>query len=415
MSKNGCHSGNPVVFEAQGIKVHAGGTNRQGGWHVMSPMPDVALGPLGVIRSTKTRDIMPQGWSCSDKVSVGQAPIIIEIDWPDYNVPSNLSREWWLAFVEDCVSKGVKSISTQCMGGHGRTGVQLCILAHMLGATAQSDAYSLIKWVRERFCEHAVEAKCQQDYIATVCQIPAGASAIAVKNHNPWAGQNFSDDLMFTEAELSAQKRFEEKTKAKKKKKHTPKTKYDSPIRKGWSLTYSEDALDWEWRRTWADDMEAPCRYSGGKVVQADASLMDGRDLVPCLGSGREWHPIEMATTADSNVFLADEMGLKVRREKNGEASILIGRTYHPSWFVKYHEGTFMSWLKYYDEVLNDKSSRKASKKKKDDLPSFKKKNQRTLSDFTDDGDIMFDDEYEDWAFDTPKRETNDEIESEEL
>ncbi len=416
MNKNGCHTGNPVVFEAQGIKVHAGGTNRQGGWHVMSPMPDVALGPLGVIRSTKTRDVMPQGWGCSDKVSIGQAPIIIEIDWPDYNIPNNLGREWWLAFVEDVKSKGVKSISTQCMGGHGRTGVQLCILAHMLGATSQSDAYSLIKWVRERFCEHAVEAKCQQEYIAEMCQIPVGKSSIAVQSHNPWAGQNFSDDLMFTEAELNAQKKFEQKTKAKKNK-HTPKTKYESPIRKGWTLCFSKDALDWEWRRTRADDMEEPCRFSGGKVIQADESLMEGRNLVPCLGSGRQWHPIEMATDAESNVFIAEEMGMKTKKKKDGGTSILLGRTWVASWFVKYHKGTFMSWLKYYDEVLH----KKASKKQKDKLPSFKKQNQRTLSDFTDDGDFMFDDEYQDWAFDpdvedkVPERETNDEIESEEL
>ena len=57
MSKKDCHSGNPVVFEAQGIKVHAGGTNRSGGWHVMSPMPDVAMGPLGVMRSARTRAV----------------------------------------------------------------------------------------------------------------------------------------------------------------------------------------------------------------------------------------------------------------------------------------------------------------------------------------------------------------------
>ena len=94
-----------------------------------------------------------------------------------------------------------------------------------------------------------------------------------------------------------------------------------------------------------------------------------------------------------------------------------MGRTWVASWFVKYHKGTFMSWLKYYDEVLHSK----ASKKQKDESPSFKKKNHRTLTDFTDDGEVMFDDEYQDWAFDpdvedkVPERETNDEIESEEL
>lgn len=419
MSKQGCHTGNPVVFEAQGIKVHAGGTNRQGGWHVMAPMPDVAMGPLGVIRSARTRDIMPQGWSCSEKVSIGQTPVLIEIEWPDYNIPSNLGREWWLSFVEDAKSKGIKSISTQCMGGHGRTGVQLCILAHMLEAVALPDAGSLIKWVRERYCEHAVEAKCQQDYIAEMCQIPVGESAISVANANPWGGQNFTNDFTFTEDELNAQKKFEAKSRAKK----TPsKQKYESPIRKGWTLTFSEDALNWEWRRTRNDDMEAPCRYSGGKVVQADDSLMEDRDLVPCLGTATQWHPIEMATDAESNAFLAKEMGLKVKTELDDGTSILIGRTWHPTWFVKYHKNEFISWLKYYDEVLIGK--KKATKKADDKRPSFKKEKQRTLSDFTDDGVMKYEDQYEDWSYNPDiedegkkesKRQSNEEIESEEL
>ena len=416
MSKKGCHSGNPVVFEAQGIKVHGGGTNRQGGWHVMSPMPDVAMGPLGVIRSAKTRDIMPQGWSCTSKVSIGQSPVIIEIDWPDYNIPSNLGREWWLAFVEDAKSKGVKSISTQCMGGHGRTGVQLCILAHMLGAVVQPDAGSLIRWVRERYCEHAVEAKCQQDYIAEMCQIPVGESAIAVQSHNPWAGHNFNDELAFTQDELNAQKKHEAKSKEKKKAPRWKK-KYESPIRNGWTLTHSEDGDCWEWRRTRTEDMEARCRHSGGKVMQADISLMEGRDLVPCMGSGREWHPIEMATDTESNAFLAEEIGLKVKEVKDGEPTILINRTWHPTWFVKYHKGEFMSWTKYYDDILTGKKSDKAISFKK------KKEKQRTLTDFTDDGEFSYEDQYQDWSFnpemdddeEVPRRQTNEDILEEEI
>ncbi len=427
MSKVGCHVGNPVVFEAKGIKVHAGGTNRSGGWHVMSPMPDVAIGPIGVMKSAKTRDIMPLGWSCSDKVSIGQTPVLFEIDWPDYNIPNNLGREWWLAFVDDCISKGIKSISTQCMGGHGRTGVQLCILAHMLEATTQPDAGSLIRWVRERYCEHAVEAKCQQDYIAEMLQIPVGESAIAVQSHNPWAGQNFNDDLAFTQAELTAQKKHETKKKAEKKAPRWKK-KYESPIRNGWSLVAGGDGEEdfFEWRRTRTEDMEAPCRHSGTAVKQADISLMEGTKLVTCEVTERQWHPIEMATKSKSNAAMAKELEMKVKDIDDGGTSILINRTWHPTWFVKYHKGEFISWLKYYDDVLH-KSDKKADK-----LPSFKKKdNQRTLTDFTDDGDVFdLDGQYidfrdeEDWSFDPDEeyeidgvslRETNDEIESEDV
>ena len=409
MSKKDCHSGNPVVFEAQGIKVHAGGTNRSGGWHVMSPMPDVAMGPLGVMRSARTRDVMPQGWSCSDKIESGQVPVLFEIEWPDYNVPSNLGREWWLAFVEDVKSKGVKSISTQCMGGHGRTGVQLCILAHMLEAVEQPDAGSLIRWVRERYCEHAVEAPCQQDYIAEMCQIPVGESAIAVQNHNPWGGQTYGDNFAFTEDEYQAQMRHQAKAKKNTANKGKKK-KYDSPIRKHWSLTFCEESNNFEWRRTNPEHMEKPCRISGGEVVQADETLMEGLTLVPCLGTGRDWHPIEMATKEESNAYLAKEMGLEVK-EEGYDTTILINKTWHPTWWVKYHRGEFMSWFKYY-ETLTKKDE------KKDKKPSSFKKEQRTLSEWDRDS------EYEDYSYDPDdirdeqkkesKRQTNEEIESEE-
>ncbi len=409
MSKKDSHSGNPVVFEAQGIKVHAGGTNRSGGWHVMSPMPDVAMGPLGVMRSARTRDVMPQGWSCSDKVESGQVPVLFEIEWPDYNVPSNLGREWWLAFVEDVKSKGVKSISTQCMGGHGRTGVQLCILAHMLGAVKQPDAGSLIRWVRERYCEHAVEAPCQQDYIAEMCQIPVGESAITVQNHNPWGGQTYGDNFAFTEDEYQAQMKHQAKAKKKTANKGKKK-KYDSPIRKHWSLTYCEESDNYEWRRTNPEHMEKPCRISGAEVVQADETLMEGMRLVPCLGTGRDWHPIEMATKEESNAHLAKEMGLEVK-EEGYETTILINKTWHPTWWVKYHRGEFTSWFKYY-ETLTKKDE------KKDKKSSSFKKEQRTLSEWDRDS------EYEDYSYDPDdfrdeqkkesKRQTNEEIESEE-
>ena len=46
-------------------------------------------------------------------VSIGQTPVLIEIEWPDYNIPSNLGREWWLSFVEDAKSKGIKIVNAK--------------------------------------------------------------------------------------------------------------------------------------------------------------------------------------------------------------------------------------------------------------------------------------------------------------
>lgn len=175
--KNGCHTGNPVVFEVDGITVHGGGTSRQGGWERMEVTPDLAMGPRQVM-SFETATKVPDGFSCASHVG-GDTPLIISIDWPDFGIPTDVGREFWLALVEDIKRLGIKTISTQCVGGHGRTGVQLAILAHMLGAIEKPDAYSLIKWVQSNYCHHAVETSGQQRYVAEMCELPVGEELFA--------------------------------------------------------------------------------------------------------------------------------------------------------------------------------------------------------------------------------------------
>ena len=67
-SKSNCHTGNPLVFEALGVKVHAGGNSRDGGWMKMKEMPDLAIGPTGVIRTVRQRNFIPEGFSCASHV-----------------------------------------------------------------------------------------------------------------------------------------------------------------------------------------------------------------------------------------------------------------------------------------------------------------------------------------------------------
>ena len=98
-------------------------------------------------------------------------------------------------------------------------------------------------------------------------------------------------------------------------------------------------------------------------------------------------------------------------KEEGYETTILINKTWHPTWWVKYHRGEFTSWFKYY-ETLTKKDE------KKDKKSSSFKKEQRTLSEWDRDS------EYEDYSYDPDdfrdeqkkesKRQTNEEIESEE-
>ncbi len=172
-SKAGCHTGNILVFSTGGVDVYGGGSSRNGCWYRMDPLPDLALGPSDVVK----RDVFsfPKGWAISKYAP--KPPVIIPIDWPDYSIPRTLKREFWLDLAHDIKTQDIKTVSCQCVGGHGRTGVQLAILAHLLIPKEEhtwTDSAQLIRFIRSRMCEHEVEAASQQQYIADVCQIPLG-------------------------------------------------------------------------------------------------------------------------------------------------------------------------------------------------------------------------------------------------
>ena len=196
-SKNGCHTGQePIFTTSDGVTIFAGGKNRQGGWHIMNPYPDLAIGPsetLGGKYSGGTT--VPDGFTCDAHIE--KPPLFISLDWPDFSVPF-VPKEFWYALVDDIRSHGFKRVSTQCAGGHGRTGVQLAILAYIMMPEHRSlwpTSYHLIEWVRDKHCVHAVEAKSQQQYIAEVCGIPEGESAIhSYKTNYTWDNWKKGDD-----------------------------------------------------------------------------------------------------------------------------------------------------------------------------------------------------------------------------
>lgn len=183
VNKAGCHTGQRLIFTThEGIEVWAGGKNRNGGWHKMNPFPELAMGPSETMRGFVSSDTeVPEGWTCERALTKETPPLFVAFDWPDFSIP-HVSAEFWYAMITDIRTHGIKSISTQCAGGHGRTGVQLAILRYLLGTTEVRACYptaaDLIDWVRDKHCDNAVEAKSQQEYIADVCQIPAGESKI---------------------------------------------------------------------------------------------------------------------------------------------------------------------------------------------------------------------------------------------
>tara|TARA_R110000765_G_scaffold98142_3_gene184613 strand:+ start:2131 stop:3363 length:1233 start_codon:yes stop_codon:yes gene_type:complete len=376
MSKQGCHEGNPLVFETGGIKVYAGGTNRKGGWHKMTPMPDLAMGPIGVIHSARTIDVLPEGWKSSSTLVGGKTPIVMEIDWPDYSIPNSLGPSWWNALVEDIKINNIKTISTQCMGGHGRTGVQLAILAHLLIPKAEqtwSDAHGLITWVRGNFCDHAVEAKSQQTYVADVCGIPVGKSAIVV-TETQWSNFDYSADNLLTDDELKREEAlmFKEEKKAKAKKAaakkaaakktkggkakaktHTlddynelinshigfgkPSPKISTPIEDGWTILECCDCYHHQWRRANRNTFTTPCDKctSDAGFVQIDHEFLDGNKTKYCKVTDNLYHQIEMYDSDVSYLGEAISRGIQIRNDKDGFTTIKIGNRYIPTHLLK--------------------------------------------------------------------------------
>jgi len=191
VSKTGCHTGNKLVFTTpEGIQVYGGGSSRDGGWWKMQPLPDLAIGVSEVVNKDVSLGShkVPEGWKVESTTRVVK-PHIVSIDWPDYSIPKGIGREFWLALVEDIYTHGIKTVSCQCIGGHGRTGVQLAILAHYLLPESQhtwKDAGQLVQWVRKHMCVHEVEAITQQQYIANVCGLPMGEGMVA--EQKAWSG-----------------------------------------------------------------------------------------------------------------------------------------------------------------------------------------------------------------------------------
>lgn len=105
-------------------------------------------------------------------------PPTLDIMWPDFGTPE-LGWQWWDRLVEAlrALPKG-SDVGIHCMGGHGRTGTALAILAAL---SEQTDG-DPVQWVRDRYCEEAVESAGQIGYVEEVTGIPVrAASAYANK------------------------------------------------------------------------------------------------------------------------------------------------------------------------------------------------------------------------------------------
>jgi len=99
---------------------------------------------------------------------------VVRISWPDYDIPE-LDRQFWLDLIEVINRKWttheITGVTACCVGGHGRTGTTLAILAGLTDV-CRSDP---VLFIRKHYCKRAVESKSQIKYIEEMTGIKVEA------------------------------------------------------------------------------------------------------------------------------------------------------------------------------------------------------------------------------------------------
>lgn len=83
------------------------------------------------------------------------------IDWPDFSAPKDVDLTYQQITNAYNLSKDM-TVEVGCIGAHGRTGT---ILSCMNILDSNMDPHESIMYVKENYCEHAVETKSQAMFI----------------------------------------------------------------------------------------------------------------------------------------------------------------------------------------------------------------------------------------------------------
>ena len=149
-----CHLGNILVLEKDGVRVFGGGTIRD-----VDLRADVFLDLADHLVVFQA----PQGWRINEWQGT-----TIKLYIQDYSAPYFSKEFWsalWLDLRDAATAKGKAGLDVLvfCSGGHGRTGLVLCALALASGIVSGVD---VVKWVRDNYCNQAVESEVQIKYLA---------------------------------------------------------------------------------------------------------------------------------------------------------------------------------------------------------------------------------------------------------
>lgn len=152
-----CHWGNKFAFQAQHLRFSGAGSFRGLVANEIDVFIDCGANIPHNIR--KGFDLPRHDY-------------IIRINWLDGEAPDMTEKDW-LTLLEKLektrlhLGKDILNILVCCVGGHGRTGTALAILAALTGAKTDNP----VRFIRETYCQKAVETKSQCSYIKEIAHL----------------------------------------------------------------------------------------------------------------------------------------------------------------------------------------------------------------------------------------------------
>jgi hypothetical protein len=94
------------------------------------------------------------------------------LDWPDFGVPRDLAAADALILSAFRRARAGERVEVACVGGHGRSGTILACMAVLAGVPAAS----AVQWLRQHYCERAVQEPSQQYWVERFAERQCSAS-----------------------------------------------------------------------------------------------------------------------------------------------------------------------------------------------------------------------------------------------
>jgi hypothetical protein len=167
-----CHEGNVLVFTAGNVSVYGGGNSRG-----LKVWEDSFMIDMGDVVDEKYVEFA--GCYYPELFTLK----LIKVACKDYSIP-NIGDTFWSRLVNilknESVDKPIKVVCC-CLGGHGRTGIALSILAGLFDVVPTD--VCPVTWVREHYCKNAVESDKQLNYIEEV----TGRKVTAEEPKSKWS------------------------------------------------------------------------------------------------------------------------------------------------------------------------------------------------------------------------------------